>query len=278
MSELLDRTNMLRRQSESWRPPSYHRVTSPMTQFAATARRFLDLQAGSVWNDLCELLPASEGVVLDVGCGAQPYRHLLSPRATYTAIDYSDADRHFGYSMPDTKYYQGTRWPIADGSVDLVLCTETLEHVPEPCGFLDEAFRCLIHDGRLVLTVPFSARWHYIPHDYWRFTPSGLERMLSAAGFENIAVYARGNALTVACYKVMALMLPLLIPQRGGLPRRLLLQACGALTVPILVVLAGIGNLSLKGNGGDDCIGYTAVASKKPPGQKAISTPAGQIV
>ena len=48
--------------------------------------------------------------------------------------------------------------------------------------------------------------------------------------------------------------------------------------MPILVVLAGIGQLSLKGNGGDDCIGYTAVASKNQPGQRAVSSPAGRIV
>ena len=85
--------------------------------------------------------------------------------------------------MPDTKYYQGTRWPIADGSVDLVLCTETLEHVPEPSGFLDEAFRCLTHDGRLLVTVPFSARWHYIPHDYWHVHALGLGTVALGRGF-----------------------------------------------------------------------------------------------
>ena len=64
-----------------------------------------------------------------------------------------------------------------------------MEHVPEPAGFLAEASRCLRPGGRLLLTVPFAARWHYIPHDYWRFTPSALERLLSAAGFDRIAIY-----------------------------------------------------------------------------------------
>ena len=82
---------------------------------SAAARRFLDLQAGSIWNDLAASCPQSRGVVLDVGCGAQPYRHLLVPTATYKAIDYAGAERHFGYSMPDTTYYEGDRWPIADG-------------------------------------------------------------------------------------------------------------------------------------------------------------------
>jgi SAM-dependent methyltransferase len=135
-----------------------------------------------------------------------------------------------------------------------------MEHVPEPVVFLAEAFRCLKHDGRLLLTVPFAARWHYVPHDYWRFTPSALERLLSASGFDHIAVYARGNSLTVACYKVMALMVPLLVPQRGAFLRRSASLACGILTLPLLVALAAIAALSLLGNGGDNCLGHTAVA------------------
>jgi SAM-dependent methyltransferase len=261
---------MADRRSEAWRPPSFLRVTTRTARLAAAARRIVDLQAASIWNDLVALLPQCRGVVLDIGCGAQPYRHLLPREATYQAIDYSGADQHFGYSMPDTTYYQGQCWPVADASVDLVLCTETLEHVLEPAGFLAEAARCLKPGGRLLLTVPFAARWHYIPHDYWRFTPSGLQRLLSQAGFERVAVFARGNALTVACYKVMALLLPLLMPQRKSLSQRLPMLVCGALSAPFVLALGGIGTLSLKSRkGGDDCLGFTAVAQKGPLGPQS---------
>jgi SAM-dependent methyltransferase len=258
----LNRTNQVGRQSESWRPPPYKRVTTLLARLEAVARRFLDLQAGSIWNDLVVLVPQSQGVVLDVGSGAQPYRHLLPAGATYRAIDYVGAERHFGYSMPDTTYYEGEHWPVPDASVDVIMCTETMEHVPVPSAFLAEASRCLKSGGHLLLTVPFAARWHYIPHDYWRFTPSTLERLLSAAGFAEIAVYARGNSLTVACYKVMALMLPFLLPQQTSLIKRLAFRTCGVLTLPAIVILAAIGKLSLQRNGGDDCLGYTVVAIK----------------
>ena len=265
--ELLDRTNQIGRESERWRPPAYQRVTNRTTRLVAAARRFLDLQAGSVWDDLAVLLPQSRGVVLDVGCGAQPYRHMLPPGAVYKAIDYAGAEQNFGYSMPDTTYYQGDHWPVDDASVDVILCTETLEHVPDPAVFLAEASRCLSPGGRIILTVPFSARWHYIPHDYWRYTPSALHQLLSAAGFDRIAVYARGNEWTVASYKGMALLLPLLMPQNKGLAKRLPLLALGLLVSPLVVGLGAVGTLSLKlSKGGDDCIGYTAVAHKASRG------------
>jgi len=105
---------------------------------------------------------------------AQPYRPLLPPGARYRAIDVAVAGEAFGYDLPDTEYFEGDRWPVDDTSIDVVLATETLEHVPEPKVFLAEARRVLRPGGRIVLTVPFAARWHYIPHDYWRYTPSSL--------------------------------------------------------------------------------------------------------
>ena len=115
--------------------------------------------------------------------------------------------------MPDTTYFSGDHWPVENATVNVVLCTETLEHVLETRRFLGEAARCLAPGGTLLLTIPFAARWHFIPYDYWRFTPSSLNHLLTTTGFHSTRVYARGNACTVACYKVMTLLLLLLMPQ-----------------------------------------------------------------
>ena len=110
------------------------------------------------------------------------------------------------------------------------------------------------------MTVPFAARWHFIPYDYWRFTPSSLNYLLRQAGFIEVEVYARGNAVTVACYKVMALILSLLLSQSSNRLLLLIARVFGFLTSPGLIVLATIANISLKMQGGDDCLGYTVVA------------------
>ena len=134
--------------------------------------------------------------------------------------------------------------------------------MPDPAAFLAEAFRCLTPGGRMVLTVPFAARWHFIPYDYWRFTPSSLNRLLTGAGFTGVAVFARGNALTVACYKVMALCLPMLLPQTESGIQKVVLRLLGLLTLPLFLLLAVIANFSLRSQGGDDCLGYTVVANR----------------
>jgi len=239
-------------------------------RFLSWGRRWLDLQAGSIWQDLRQLLSGCCGVVVDVGCGAQPYRSLLPREASYVGIDTIEARAHFGYHLPGTLYFEGDVWPVANESVDLVLATETLEHIADPGLFLREAHRCLKPGGQLILTVPFAARWHFIPFDYWRFTPSGLQRLLGAEGFENLAVYARGNEVTVACYKVMSLLLPLLFtPSPRGAVLTVLRRLLGCILAPFLLLLALVGNWSLRGGGGNDCLGYTAVATR----QRGTRTP-----
>ncbi len=249
---------------EAWQPPAYD---PPGFSLRAVARRCLDLQAASIWADLGPLLRHARGTVLDVGCGAQPYRRLLPPGVTYLGVDTEDALARFGYRTPDTAYYAGDALPVPGASVDVLLCTETLEHVPDSAPFLAELRRCLRPGGRAILTVPFAARWHYVPHDYWRFTPSALTRLLAAAGFDKVAVYPRGNAVTVACYKGMALVLPLLMPQSGGTLGRALKRVAGLALSPVVVGLAAIGQLSLRRDGGTDCLGYTVVATAPGPGK-----------
>jgi hypothetical protein len=121
-------------------------------------------------------------------------------------------------------------------------------------------YRCLRPGGRLILTVPFAARWHYIPHDYWRFTPSGVRLLLDRAGFTDVAVFGRGNERTVACYKLLSLLLPMAFPQDD--PGSLRMHPVAVLVLPLIVVLAVIGNRSLRLPQGDDCLGYTVFATR----------------
>jgi SAM-dependent methyltransferase len=264
-NSLRARTNMATRQGESWRPQLHAFAPGGLHALAGALRRFLDLQSGSIWRDVSAELPDVRGTALDVGCGAQPFRPLFHPSVRYIGIDTADAKAHFDYEIPDTRYYHGRIWPVADASVDFVLCTETLEHVYDTRQFLGEARRCLAPAGRILITVPFAARWHYIPYDYWRFTPSSLANVLAEAGFTGIVVCARGNEITVACYKVMALILPLLLPQGKSPLASLTLRLAGILFLPLFFLLAICGNLSLRGAGGDDCLGYTVVAARSAP-------------
>jgi SAM-dependent methyltransferase len=262
MRSTRNKENLALRQGERWRPPIFEPVATPRARLMAAVRRFFDLQAGTLWTDLKPALSAASGTVVDVGCGAQPYRGLLSADTRYVGLDTESADENFGYDVPDVlPIGSDGRWPLDDGSADLVLATETLEHVPDPPAFLAEARRVLPPGGRVIITVPFAARWHYIPHDYWRFTPSSLRMLLQRAGFDDVVVNGRGNEKTVALYKVQALLLPLVMPQSDD--GAAWARVAGVLVAPLFIALTALAQLSLRSPAGDDCLGFTVYATRR---------------
>ena len=259
---LAERKNLVGSREEHWKPPAYAVSSGLVASMRSRLLRFLDLQAGTIWNDLANELPNVTGTVLDVGCGVQPYRGLFGPGASYVAIDYADTREHFQLEAPDTTYYSGEQWPLESNFADFVLSTETLEHVRLPEIFAAELYRCLKPGGRAILTVPFAARWHFVPYDYWRPTPSGLENLFGGAGFTNIGVYGRGNQLTVACYKAMGFVFSLLSPQPSNRPFEWTCRVIGALGVPAMLALATLANLTKEWQGAVDFLGFTITLEK----------------
>jgi SAM-dependent methyltransferase len=254
--------NLAERTGDRWRPPALEPDVAGLGRWKGIARRFFDLQAGSAWDDVASEVASWHGKIVDVGCGAQPYRSLLPAGTDYVGLDIADAKELFGYAAPDTVQFDGGRWPESARDADFVLCTETLEHVLDPRALLAEAYACLRPGGRMLLTVPFAARWHFVPHDYWRFTPSSLKHLLEEAGFRDVVARARGNEVTVACYKAMALFLPFYFPQGAGPAKAWGLRLVAIPAAPLFVALAAAANLSLRSPGGDDCLGYTVTAER----------------
>ncbi len=97
--------------------------------------------------------------------------------------------------------------PLEHGSVDVVWCSEVLEHVADTAHLLLEIRRVLRPGGRLLVTVPFHGRVkgalialsrfdaHFDPlGQHLRFyTRASLARTLDPAGFEAIDVLPWGR-------------------------------------------------------------------------------------
>lgn len=56
--------------------------------------------------------------------------------------------------------------PISSNSFDVVLCSEVLEHVPDPVDALREIVRVLKPSGKLIITAPFCSLTHFAPYHY----------------------------------------------------------------------------------------------------------------
>lgn len=119
------------------------------------------------------------GPLLDIGCGTMPYRD-----SAPSVHDWDGLDLH--RRTPDVRYEASMTdmAEVPDGQYQYALCSEVLEHVPQPTVALSEAYRILQPGGQLILTVPFLSRLHEEPHDYFRYTQYGLRTMLEEAGFE----------------------------------------------------------------------------------------------
>lgn len=222
-------------------------------------RLVADLQVISVVRHLRAWAQSLSGAVLEVGCGAQPYRHLLPASCAYQGLEWTESKRYFSYEPPDTAYYDGGAFPFQEGAFDWLFSTEVLEHIYDTVPFLAECHRVLRPGGGLLLTVPFQARYHYIPIDFWRFTPAALDRRFSEAGFVDIRILPRGNDITVAAHKSLSVIYRWL--SAGGFARIL-----GVIASPLALLLLAVGHLSLKLRIGsqDDCLGYTVIARRGP--------------
>jgi len=160
-------------------------------------------------------LPAAESA-LDLGCGdgrltleLQAHR-LTAADVSRVALDraakrLAGRDAHLVEVAPDVAL------PFADGTFDLVLCAETIEHVRDVQLLLSEARRVLRAGGRLAATTPahgrvsgvdvtvrgFERRFDpFSPHLRF-FTRRSLGAALTAMGFE-VELLRRGGGTLYA--------------------------------------------------------------------------------
>ena len=152
----------------------------------------------SILKAITNALPEFSGILLDVGCGSQPYRSLLTSSP-------SKVDRYLGLDLQGQSYggvpatertdltWDGITIPLANDSIDTAIATEVLEHCPEPAVTLSEIYRVLRPGGTFFFTVPFLWPLHDSPCDFWRYTPYSLESLLKNAGFRSIQLTSLGG-------------------------------------------------------------------------------------
>lgn len=131
--------------------------------------------------------------ILDAGAGDAPYRELFA-HADYKTTDWTESV-HEGARRADIVASLDAL-PVPDASFDVVLCTQVLEHVPEPAAVLAELRRVLRPGGALWLTVPFVGELHEEPHDHFRYTSHGLRGLCERAGFGEVRTWPLGGYFT----------------------------------------------------------------------------------
>lgn len=214
----------------------------------------LDLQILTIYRDVKKVLPGFKGHVLDVGCGQSPYRYLLNEQSTtYYGIDIVDADK-FDYSNDSITPFNGVDIPFENEKFDALLCTEVLEHVQHYQKLIDEMYRVLKPGAEAIITIPWSARYHYIPFDYFRYTPSSLQTMFKQ--FSSVTITPRGSDVAVIANKLIVLWFRNLLPAQAW---KFLFTPVWIALLPVLGVFVALAHVSLwfKLGSTEDPLGYT---------------------
>jgi len=150
--------------------------------------------------------------VLDLGCGAGRFVAALAEAgADPVGVELAEAAleraRRTAPGADLRRLAPDGSVPLEHRSVDLVWCSEVLEHVADGAQLLLEARRVLRPGGRLLVTVPFHGRVkavaialarfdaHFDPRgQHLRFfTRRSLARTLADAGFGPLRIEAAGG-------------------------------------------------------------------------------------
>lgn len=161
-----------------------------------------NVQTRNEWV-ISQLSKIAEGkYLLDAGAGESKYEKYCS-HLHYIAQD-------FGEYKPETSTtaLQSRKWiypsnyikcditdmPLEKESMDVVLCTEVLEHIQDPILALREFSRIVKKGGKVILTAPFASLVHMAPYYYSSgFSRYWYEENLNAVGFNILEIQSYGD-------------------------------------------------------------------------------------
>ncbi|KAF0192547.1 MAG: hypothetical protein FD165_710 [Gammaproteobacteria bacterium] len=201
--------------------------------------------------------------ILDAGVGEQRNRQFCSH------LDYVSQDFCKYEGSGDGRGHQTGSWdtgqidlvcdiitiPEPDAAFDSILCTEVLEHIPQPTEVFDEFSRLIRPGSKLILTAPFLSLVHMAPHHYCSgFSRYWYEHHLPVRGFCIEELVPNGDWFSFCGQELMRL---------GSTAR-----ACGDWSWPLAYVIGGLGALHFRIRGGaraDDlaCFGWHCLAVRE---------------
>lgn len=159
-------------------------------------------------NQVIKLLPKPDGhhslKVLDIGCNSGLLTHEVSKvltKSKITGLDSYKSAIDFArskYPHIDFVVADAHKLPFNNKSLDLVICTETLEHVVDPKKSLEEMVRVLKTDARAIISMDSGSPLFHIIWQVWtkgrgkvwqnahlhEFNAKILEQLIRGSGFK----------------------------------------------------------------------------------------------
>jgi len=168
-----------------------------------------------------ELSDIFQGRLVDLGAGTSPYYDVIYESVReYIAIDYLSA-LPLSEARPIRRVAGAAEAiPLATSSIDVVFCSQVLCQVHRPKKALCEIERVLRPGGYAIISVPHVSPLHSEPYDLYRFTPDGLDWLISQAGLHTLSVRVQGQLFS--SFALSLAMNLVLGRSKSGQPMKLL--------------------------------------------------------
>lgn len=143
------------------------------------------------YSDLAKQLKSK--IILIIGCGDKIdfYNEIFKDCLVI------NSDVHLQFS-PDI-VFDSHQIPFSDGTFDLIIAAQVLEHTFKPWIVAKELERVVKLNGKLLIEVPFNFPYHSPPYDFFRFTFTGLRSLFPNSNLTQYEV-PEGNASTIATF------------------------------------------------------------------------------
>ncbi len=138
------------------------------------------------------------GVVIDLGGGKNPsYERFWDVKPEkFVRVDINEK------MESDIVADLNKPLPLLDNFADAIFLFNVIYILENPPAVLKEINRVLKPGGKLFLTSPFIFNEAKEPHDYWRFTSEGLQKLLKESGFKEFLIIPVGERFSAAVYLI----------------------------------------------------------------------------
>lgn len=128
------------------------------------------------WTIIKKMIGGTSGKVLDVGCASGWLTARVAQtlaKTEVTGLDISEKMIRYAKAKHSKIVFvcaDAHQLPFSDESFDLIICSETLEHVRDPLAVLLEIKRCLFPGGQVVISMDTGSRLFNLIWFFWTKT------------------------------------------------------------------------------------------------------------
>lgn len=112
-------------------------------------------------------VPVDAQIILDIGCGGAWVAETFLPRGVkvismdISSINPVRAKEKYPQSNHEAIVADGMSLPFKPNSIDCIISSEVIEHVPDPAKFLQSLLSKIKPGGRLILMTPYDEKIRY---------------------------------------------------------------------------------------------------------------------